>query len=172
VSGHAAEIDARISVQADKVADLSKQIADLDAARTIEPPATGNLRTAAAINAQAAALAAAAKLRAADDERRQAKRNSLADKLMVEAKTLADLKIEKAAVEGERRVVVADLGPIRYLATLIGADNETVLRWLILVVALLLDPAAVLLLMAAMAPRRRGVDQRRGLAGRPRFVRP
>jgi hypothetical protein len=32
VSGRAADIDARISVQADKVADLSKQIADLDAA--------------------------------------------------------------------------------------------------------------------------------------------
>jgi hypothetical protein len=38
------------------------------------------------------------KLPAADDERRQAKRNSLADKLTVEAKALADLKIEKAAV--------------------------------------------------------------------------
>jgi hypothetical protein len=35
-----------------------------------------------------------------DDERRQAKRNSLADKLTVEAKALADLKIEKAAVDG------------------------------------------------------------------------
>ena len=35
--------------------------------------------------------------------RRQANRNSLADKLTVEAKALADLKIEKAAVEGERR---------------------------------------------------------------------
>jgi hypothetical protein len=34
---------------------------------------------------------------------------------------------------------------VRYLATLIGADNETVLRWFILVVALLLDPAAVAL---------------------------
>jgi hypothetical protein len=39
------------------------------------------------------------KLRAAEDERRQAKRNSLADRLAVEAKALADLKIEKAAVE-------------------------------------------------------------------------
>jgi hypothetical protein len=71
--------------------------------------------------------------------------NSLADKLTVEAKALADLKVEKAAVEGERRKVEADLGPVRYLATLIGADNETVLRWFILVVALLLDPAAVAL---------------------------
>jgi hypothetical protein len=105
------------------------------------------------INAQAAALAAAAKLRAADDERRQAKRNTLADKLTVEAKALADLKIEKAAVEGERRTVEADLGPVRYLAALIGADNEAVLRWFILVVALLLDPDAVLLLLAATRTR-------------------
>jgi hypothetical protein len=47
--------------------------------------------------------------------------------LAVEAKALADLKIEKAVVEGQRRTVEADLGPVRYLATLIGADNETVL---------------------------------------------
>jgi hypothetical protein len=41
------------------------------------------------------------KLRAADEERRQAKRLSLADKLTVEEKALADLKIEKAAVDGD-----------------------------------------------------------------------
>jgi hypothetical protein len=51
------------------------------------------------------------KLRAANDERRQAKRNSLADKLTVEA---------------------MDLGPVRYLATLIGSDSEAVLRWFVL----------------------------------------
>ncbi len=93
------------------------------------------------------------KLRAADDERRQAKRNSLADKLAVEAKALAELTIEEAAVEGEGRTVEANLGPVRYLATLIGADNETVLRWFILVVALLLDPPAALLLFAATPTR-------------------
>jgi hypothetical protein len=64
------------------------------------------------------------KLRAADDERRQAKRNSLAGKLTVDAKTLVDLKIEKAAVEGERRTVDADLGPVRYLAALLGQADE------------------------------------------------
>jgi hypothetical protein len=89
------------------------------------------------------------KLRAADDERRQAKRDSLADKLTVEAKALADLKLERAAVEGERRMVEADLGPVKYLAALLGQADEVVLRWFILVVALLLDPAAVLLLLAA-----------------------
>ena len=79
--------------------------------------------------------------------------DNLADNLAVEAKILADLKIETAAVEGERRIIAADLGPVRYLATLIGAGNETVLRWFILVVALLLEPAAVLLLLAATRTR-------------------
>jgi hypothetical protein len=103
-------------------------------------------RPPAAINAQAAALAAAAKPRAADDERGQAKRSSLAGRLEVEAKAkaLADLEIEMAAVERERRAVDADPGPVRYLATLLGQADEVVLRWFILVVAVLLDPAAVL----------------------------
>jgi hypothetical protein len=70
-----------------------------------------------------------------------------------EAKELATLKVEKATVDGERRKVEADLGPVKYLATLLGATDEDVLRWFILVVALLLAPAAVLLLLAASARR-------------------
>jgi len=45
--------------------------------------------------------------------------------------------------------VAIDLGPVRYLATLIGATHEQTMRYFILVVALLLDPAAVLLLLAS-----------------------
>jgi hypothetical protein len=75
------------------------------------------------------------KLRAADDERRQTKCNGLADRLTVEVTALADLKLEKAAVEGERRSVEADLGPVKYLATQPGQANEVVLRCFILVVA-------------------------------------
>ena len=48
-----------------------------------------------------------------------------------------------------REVSEADLGPVRYLAKLIGAGDQDVLRWFILVVAVLLDPAAVVLLLAA-----------------------
>jgi hypothetical protein len=92
-------------------------------------------------------------LSAADDERQQAKRNSLADKLTVAAKTLVKPEVEKALVESKRRKVEGDLRPVKYVATLLGADNETVLRWFILVVALLLDPAAVLLLLAATRTR-------------------
>ena len=58
----------------------------------------------------------------------------------VEAKTLADLKIEKGAVEGERRTVEADLEPVQYLATLLGQADEVVLRCFILIVAFCLIP--------------------------------
>ena len=51
------------------------------------------------------------------------------------------------------KAVEADLGPVRYLATLIGSSDEQTMRWFILVVALLLDPAAVLLLLAACGAR-------------------
>jgi hypothetical protein len=50
--------------------------------------------------------------------------------------------------------VEADLGPVRYLATPLGAGDQDVLRYFILVVALLLDPAAVLLLLAAASARK------------------
>ncbi len=65
------------------------------------------------------------------------------------AADLAGLEIEKAGVDNERAKAAADAGPVRYLATLIGIDQETVTRWFILCVALTLDPAALLLLLAA-----------------------
>jgi hypothetical protein len=43
-----------------------------------------------------------------DDQRRQAKRNTLADEVPVEAKALADLKVEKA--RWRARKVEAELG--------------------------------------------------------------
>jgi hypothetical protein len=57
--------------------------------------------------------------------------------------------VQEAAVDGERKAVEADLGPVRYLATLIGSTDEATMRYFIPVVAMLLDPAAVLLLLAA-----------------------
>ena len=86
------------------------------------------------------------------EEQRKA-RADLAGQRIREAKTLADLKVEKAGIDGQRKVAEADLGPVRYLATLIGAGDQDVLRWFILVVALLLDPAAVLLLLAASSAK-------------------
>jgi hypothetical protein len=87
------------------------------------------------------------KLRAADDQRPSTTTSPTS--LWSRRRSSPTLKIEKAAVEGERRTIETDLGLVKYLATLIGVEDEAVLRWFILVVALLLGPAAVLLLLAA-----------------------
>lgn len=131
VIGRAADVDARLSVHAGVVADLDRQLAQIDSA--VEKT-TAKGRTASA-------------MRLAEDQRKT--RADLAGKRIAEAKTLAALQVEKAAIEGERAKVEADFGPVRYLAILIGAADETVMRWFILAIALLLDPAAVLLLLAA-----------------------
>jgi hypothetical protein len=84
-------------------------------------------------------------LRAADDERRQATAHRAPQQARGRGEGLAGLKVEMAAVEGKHRTVEADLGPVCYLATLRSAKDDDVLRYFILVIALLLDPAAVLL---------------------------
>ena len=73
----------------------------------------------------------------------------------MQAGVVADLDRRLSQVDGERKSIEADLGPVRYLATLLGSTDEQTMRWFILVVALLLDPAAVLLLLAAMHRGRR-----------------
>jgi hypothetical protein len=50
------------------------------------------------------------------------------------------------------KTVEADLGPVRYRATQTGAKDDDVLRNFV-VIAVLLDPAAVLLLLAATRAR-------------------
>jgi hypothetical protein len=136
IADRAADIEARIAVQASVVTDLDRQIAQID--RAIDR-ATAMKRSARAIQL-------------AVDQRRN--RADLAPERVRAGKALAALHVEKASIEGERRKAEADLGPVRYLATLFGAGDQDVLRWFILVVALLLDPAAVLLLAATSARRR------------------
>jgi hypothetical protein len=136
IASRVADVDARISVQAGIVSDLDRRLAQIDGA--VEK-ATSKGRTGSAM-----ALA--------DQERKT--RAELVAQRTSEAKTLAELQVQKAAIDGERRVVEADLGPVRYLATLLGAGDQDVLRYFILVVALLLDPAAVLLLLAATSSTR------------------
>jgi hypothetical protein len=131
VAGRAANVNARLTVQGGLVSDLDRQLTQIDAA--VEK-ATSKGRTSAA-------------MRLADDQRKT--RADLAGKRITEAKALAALQVEKSAIEGERAKVEADLGPVRYLATLLGSTDEETMRWFILAVALLLDPAAVLLLLAA-----------------------
>jgi hypothetical protein len=136
VAGKVADIDGRLAVQAALVSDLDRRIAQIDGA--VEK-ATAKGRTAAAM-----ALAG--------DHRKT--RSELVVQRTTESRTLAAFQVERAKADGERQMVEADLGPVRYLATLLGAGDQEVLRWFILVVAMLLDPAAVLLLLAAASARR------------------
>jgi len=82
----------------------------------------------------------------ASDQRRN--RAELVATRVQGAKALPVLQVEKATIDGERKTLEADLGPMRYLAQLIGASDEQAMRYYILAGASLLDPAAVLLLLA------------------------
>jgi hypothetical protein len=131
MAGVAAEIDANVALHTGIVADLDRRIAQID----------GAVEKATAKGRASSAMALA-------DQQRKA-RTELVAQRTAEAKALAGLRVERAKAEGARRKVEADVGPVRYLATLLGAKDDDVLRYFILAVALLLDPAAVLLLMAA-----------------------
>ena len=132
VARKAADIEARLSVQAGVVADIDRRLSQIDTA--IEQTTAHGRGKAAMV--------------LADQQRKN--RAELVTSRTTEAGKLANLKVEKAAVDGERKAVEADLGPVRYLTTLIGTTDEVAMRYFILVVALLLDPAAVLLLLAAI----------------------
>jgi hypothetical protein len=138
VAGRAADVEARLAVQSGVLADLDRRIAQIDSA--VEE-STRRGRSVSAMN-----LAGQQRHNRAD----------LVAARQQEAKTLAALQVEKAAIDGERKSVEADNGPVRYLAKLIGAKDTLVMRWFILAVALLLDPAAVVLLLAATAHSRAG----------------
>jgi hypothetical protein len=128
VASRAADVEARLDVKQADLDDIKARIAQLDQTRTI-------------------AIKARTKTTTVGDQG-PARDKLVQDRVAAES-AVANLRIEKAAVDGERKAVEADLGPVRYLATLIGSTDEQATRWFILIVALLLDPAAVLLLLAA-----------------------
>jgi hypothetical protein len=58
------------------------------------------------------------------------------------------LQTQRAALIGERARIAASTGPIQYLAMMTGTDPETAMRWLILLMVLCCDPAAIALTVA------------------------
>jgi hypothetical protein len=85
------------------------------------------------------------------DQKRRDRADIVAER-QDEAQALASLKIEKAKIDAQRRRAEADVGPLRYLAELTGApatDLERPVRLLTLALVAVLDPMAVVLLLAA-----------------------
>jgi hypothetical protein len=131
IARHTAQVEASIAVQGNVIGDLDRRIAQIDGA-VLADTSRGRTKSALAIIA---------------DQSRT--RTDLVVQRHAAAEKLAELKVQRAAVDDERHAVEADLGSVRYLARLLGAEPEQTMRWFILAVSLLLDPAAVLLLLAA-----------------------
>jgi len=129
-----AEIDARLAIQGQTVADLDRRVAQIDAA--IEQ----STRLGRPVGAMTIA-----------DQKRRDRADIVAER-QYQAQALASLQIEKAKTNAQRRRAEADVGPLRYLAELTGApatDLERPVRLLTLALVAVLDPMAVVLLLAA-----------------------
>jgi hypothetical protein len=146
VSERIAAADQAIERQAAKVADLDKQITAIDAAPAIDTAIAAKPRNAAAIAAQAKAQAEAVKLRLADEQRRQAKRDALTTRRDAETAELARLRTERAAIGSQQKAAEAEVGPVKILADAIGVDPGKVVA---AAVASIYDALCVLLLIAA-----------------------
>ena len=97
-----ADIEARLAIQGRTVADLDRRIAQIDAA--IEE----STRLGRPVGA----------MTIADQKRRE--HAGIAVERQRESQALASLQIEKARIDAQRRRAEADVGPLRYLAALIG----------------------------------------------------
>jgi hypothetical protein len=75
----------------------------------------------------------------ADQQRKT--RGELVTERVREGKTLAGLQVERAEIEGERKTVEANLGPVKCLATLLGAGGPGCAPYVILVVRCWPEPA-------------------------------
>ena len=129
-----AALAARIDVLAHTVADLDRRLSQIDSA--IEK-ATEKGRTTVA-------------MKLADDQRRA--RAGLVDERKREAASLAALQTERATVAAQGKAAALEAAPIQYVAAVFGiGDQETAIRWLILMMVLCCDPLAIALTAAASA---------------------
>ncbi|HMM91509.1 hypothetical protein [Bradyrhizobium sp.] len=134
-------LDARMVAQTAVVADLTGRIAQID--RAIDE-STRRGRVTRALNI-------------ATQER--ATRDGLDTQRQAATATLVGLQSDRAALTGERSRIEASTGPIQYLAMMVGAAPEAAVRWLILLMVLCCDPAAIALTVAASSSRGRDSER-------------
>ena len=130
----AAEIEARLLVQGELLADLDRRIRQIDAA----------IEESTRRGQPAVALALGNSLHRA--------RAQLSASRQQEAQVVTALQVEKAKVAAQSRRASADIGPVRYLAELVAGpsvDLERAARVLTLAIVAVFDPLAIMLLVAA-----------------------
>jgi len=129
-----ATLDSRIAVQKHAVEDLDHRVRQIDSA--IEEAARRG-RTNAALSAI---------------EGQRKARAGLVDERKREAATLEALQAERATVTAKGKAAALEAAPIQYVAAVFGiSDQETAIRWLILMMVLCCDPLAIALTAAASA---------------------
>ena len=129
-------LDARVTAQSAAVADLDGRVAQID--RAVDE-STRRGRVTRAINIAT---------------QQRVTRDGLDTQRQAAAATLVGLQAQRAALVGERFRIEASTGPIQYLAMMAGAAPEAAVRWLILLMVLCCDPAAIALTVAATGSRR------------------
>ena len=130
-------LDARVTAQTAAVADLNSRVAQIDRA-VDESTRLGRVTRAINIATQ-----------------QRVTRDGLDTQRQAATATLVGLQAQRAALAGERSRIEASAGPIQYLAMMVGAAPEVAVRWLILLMVLCCDPAAIALTVAAAGSRAR-----------------
>src|SRR5450631_503594 len=82
----------------------------------------------------------------ADQQRKT--RDGLSIQRRAATAALIEMQTQRAALAAETARVNAAAGPVQYLAVMVGTDAETAVRWLILLMVLCCDPAAIALTIA------------------------
>jgi hypothetical protein len=129
-------LDARVRAQSATIADLDCRVAQIDRA-VDESTRRGWMTRAISIATQ-----------------QRVTRDGLDAQRQAATATLVGLQTQRAALVGERSRIEASAGPIQYLAMMVGAAPEAAVRWLILLMVLCCDPAAIALTVAATSSRR------------------
>ena len=129
-------LDARVTAQSAVVADLGNRVAQIDRA-VDESTRRGWVTRSINIATQ-----------------QRVTRDGLDAQRQAATATLVGLQAQRATLVAERFRIEASAGPIQYLAVMVGAAPETAVRWLILLIVLCCDPAAIALTVAAAGSRR------------------
>jgi TolA-binding protein len=127
--------DAHLTSQSATLADLDHRISQIDAA--VEE-ATRRGRTAVAMSLV---------------ERQRSTRDGLSVQRRAASAALIEMQSQRAALTTETARVEAAAGPVQYLPVMVGTDAETAVRWLILLMVLCCDPAAIALTIAVAGAR-------------------
>jgi cell division protein FtsB len=130
-------IDEKIALERSSIADIDKQIAQIDNA----------------VNKMTERNQAQSSLRAAEQQRKT--RTDLVKQREQKTQAVAQLSTERIKLTSEVKKLEAEVGPIKYIAEMVYGTNsdkdilEHAVRWVIILLIFVFDPLAVLLLIAA-----------------------